>query len=189
MDIQEIVLENNILCLKPIGVDDITDEYINGLNDPQINRYLVNVRGCVQTRKTVTDYVKSNFEDPSSILFGIFIEDDPISFVGTVRISGISFFHFFADIGVCLFVKEAWKKGYGVESVSLVKDYAFNVLGLHYIEAGAYAENRNSINLFKRAGFSERYRIKNKYRHEHSFKETVFLGIANENFDFSSLKQ
>jgi hypothetical protein len=105
MDIQEIVLENHRLCLKPLGVDDITDEYINGLNDPQIKRYLVDVRRCVQTRETVADYVKSNVEDPHSILFGIFVKNNPLPFVGTVRISRISFFHFFADIGICLFLK------------------------------------------------------------------------------------
>lgn len=186
---ESLIIENDRIYLRPLLVEDITGDYINGMNDPEVNKYLVNVRLKTQTRETVEDYVRSNLDSPSSVLFGIFIKKDPVDFIGTVRVSGIDYFHCYASIGVCLFAKRAWKQGYAIQAVSIVKNYLFESLGLHYLEAGLYAENRNSINLFRRAGFSEAYRVKNKFRHEDSFKDTIYFAVTNPLFDTSLFKQ
>jgi RimJ/RimL family protein N-acetyltransferase len=146
------------------------------------------VRKNTQTRESVEDYVLSNLKDPSSILFGIFVKDSVESFIGTARASGIDFFHYIASLGICLFVKSAWKKGYALQAIKMLKKYLFDVLCLHYLEAGAYAENKESIKLFTRSGFSEWYRVKNKYRHLDSFEEVIFFGAINPAFDQSLLR-
>lgn len=189
IDKETLLLENNVIFLRPLHVKDITDEYINGLNSPEVNRYLVNVRINPQTKETVEKFINSNRESPSDIFFGIFIRNDPEPFIGTLRVSGIDFFHYTASIGICLFAKRAWKKGYALQSLQLVKDYLLGVVGLHYIEAGMYGENANSINLFSRAGFLEWYRVKNKFRHIDSFEETIYFAAINPLFDMSLLKK
>lgn len=185
---QTLLFENNIIYLRPLFVSDITDEYISGLNDPEVNKYLANVKYNVQTRESVETFILSNMKSKSDILFGIFIKDDPRPFAGTLRVSGIDSFHYTASIGICLFAKRAWKKGYAVQAVQMVKDYLFEVLGLHYIEAGVYGKNTNSINLFSSAGFREWYRVKDKYRHSDSFEKIIFFAAINPLFDMSLLK-
>lgn len=189
IDKETLVLKNNVITLRPLRVSDITDEYINGLNDPEVNKYLVNVKQRMQTRRSVAKYVLSNMKSKSDILFGIFIKDNPQPLIGTSHVSGIDFFHYTASIGICLFTKRAWKKGYALQAVQLVKDYLFRVVGLHYIEAGVHCNNTNSINLFSRAGFREWYRIKNKYRYSDSFEETIYFAAVNPSFDMSLLKK
>lgn len=188
IDKEKLLLGNDIISLRLLHVKDITDEYINGLNDPVVNRYLVNARIETQTRESVENFINLNLESPSDILFGIFIKNVPEPFVGTLRISGIDFFHYTASVGICLFAKKVWKKGYALQAIQLVKDYLFEVVGLHYIEAGVYCGNANSINLFSRAGFREWYRVKDKYRHSDNFEETVFFSAINPLFDRSLLK-
>ncbi|MCP4613873.1 MAG: GNAT family N-acetyltransferase [Planctomycetes bacterium] len=190
MEIQKdtILLKNEYLFLRPLNIDDITSEYIDGLNSPDINRYLVDVKKTTQTYESVKSFIESNAENISSILFGIFIKDDPQPFVGTVRVSEIDFFHYNAAIGICLFAKRAWKKGFAVKSIELVKNYLFKDLRLHYVEAGVYEANQNSINLFTRAGFSEWYVVREKFRWEEDFEETIFFAAINPLFDTSLLK-
>lgn len=186
---ESLILENKSIYLRPLQIEDITDEYVNGLNDPDVNEYLVNVRLNVQTFKSVEKYVKSNMENPLAILFGIFIKHDDKPLIGTVYVSGIDFFHFLASVGVCLFAKRAWRKGYGFLALGMAKDYLFKQQELHYIEAGVYAENMQSIKLFKRVGFSEKYRVEDKYRYSNSFKEVIIFGLINHSFDISNLEQ
>ena len=186
IDKESLLLENNNIYLRPLRIEDITDEYVQGLNDTEINRYL-EVRRNVQTCESVEKFVISNMEDLSSILFGIFIKNSPEPFIGTIRAHGIDFFHYSANIGICVFAKRAWKKGYALQALQLVKDYLFGVLGLHYLEAGAYAKNINSINLFTRAGFAEWYRVKDKIRLIDSFAEGVCFSAINTSFDMSLL--
>ena len=188
IDKEFLLLENDRICLRPLNTEDITDEYIGGLNDPEVNRFLVNVRQTAQTRESVEKYVSSSFENPSAILFGIFVKDNLKQLVGTVHVSGIDFFHYFASVGICIFAKRAWKKGYALQALQLVKDFLFGVLGLHYLEAGAYAKNINSINLFTRAGFAEWFRVKNKFRLDDNFEESIYFAAVNPGFNIFLLK-
>ena len=175
------------ICLRPVKKSDICDEYVNGLNDPEVNRYLVDVRRKVQTFETVEQYVMSNLRDPRSVLLGIFIRDNHKTFVGTIRAHEIDLFHYSAIIGICMFAKRAWKKGYALSALEMLKEYLFEVLGLHYLEAGVYADNINSINLFTRAGFSEWYRVRDKVRFVNTFEEVIHYAAINPSFDMSLL--
>lgn len=189
IDKKSLLLESDSIYLSPLRVEDITDEYVNGLNDTEVNRFLLNVRQSCQTRESVKIYVRSNMEHTKNILFGIFIKGDTKPLVGTVHVSELDFFHFSAYVGICLFAKRAWKKGYALQSLKMVKDYLFGSLGLHYLEAGVYAKNRNGINLFINAGFSESYRVRNKFRHVDSFEEAICFAAVNQSFNMSLLKQ
>ena len=186
---ESLLLEGDNICLRPLLIGDITVDYINGLNDPGVNKYLVSVRQNVQTFKSVEKYVRSCLDEPFAILFGVFLKSDSKSFIGTVHVSDIDSFHFTASIGICLFIKQYWRKGYGLQALEMVKDYLFGQLGLHYIEAGVYTDNIQSVKLFKRVGFSEMYRVNNKYRYIDNFKEVIIFGIINPSFNMSNLQQ
>jgi [ribosomal protein S5]-alanine N-acetyltransferase len=177
-----LILDSNRIYLRPLQIEDITDEYIDGLNNPEINRYL-ELRYEKQTYDSVTKYVCANLKTPNNILFGVFTKNSPDSHIGTVHVSDIDLFHYIGNIGVCLFDKRVWKKGYAVEGISLVKDYLFESLGLHFLEARVWAENENSCRVFTQAGFSETNREKNKYRYGNRFGEVIYFGIFNPSFD------
>lgn len=186
---KSLLLKNDRIYLRPLDIIDITDEYVAGLNDPEVNRYLLNVRLNIQTKESVEAFVRSNMDDASSILLGIFVKDDPEPFIGTLRVSGIDLFHYLASVGICVFAKRAWKKGYALQSITLVKEYLFESLGLHYLEAGVYAENANAVTLFNNAGFSESYRMKDKFRHIDSFEEGISFAAVNQSFDMALLSR
>ncbi len=110
---ESLLLEGDNIDLRPLLTDDITVDYINGLNDPGVNKYLVSVRHEVQTSKSVY----CNMEDPLAILFGVFLKNNLKPFIGTVHVSGIDCFHYTASIGICLFLKQYWGKGYGLQAL------------------------------------------------------------------------
>ncbi|MBN2583301.1 MAG: GNAT family N-acetyltransferase [Planctomycetes bacterium] len=185
----EPVLETSRLTLRPLRPQDVTDEYVNGLNDPEVNRYLMAVKRTRQTRATVERFVATNRDAADCILFGLFVRGDSSPLIGTMRVSAIDLHDFRATIGVCVFAKRAWKKGYASEALAAVVGYLFGEMGLHYLEAGAYEENANSVNLFRRGGFRESYRVRDKARFEDRFMDLVFLGLVNPDFDMSRLRE
>lgn len=182
---QKLILQTNDILIRPLRVNDVTDEYVNGLNDPDVNHYLVAVRQTCQTKESVTNYVRADWDNPLSILCGIFIKNDENPFVGTIRVHDIDYFHFCASVGICLFTKRAWKKGYASRALQMITIYLFKNLQLHYLEAGVYARNVNSIACFLNAEFVEQYRVSNKYRHIESFEEVIFFAAINPLFDLS----
>ena len=162
------------LRLKTLRVRDITQAYIDGLNDPEVNRFLVNVRLTRQDKKTVTAFIRQNLVDPGALLLGIFKK--PGTLIGTVRISEISNFHRFCSVGICVFDKASWGKGYATWALTTACGFIFKKLRLRYIEAGVYASNRASLGLFRRAGFKVVARYENKYRYDKDFVPVVIWG-------------
>ena len=187
-ELMNFVISGKRIYIKILQKNDITNEYIEGLNDPEVNRYLVHVKNKVQNRKLVEEFVDRNIKDPHSCLFGIFHKNKNNKLIGTVRIHEISPIHFCARIGICLFKKEFWGQGIGSEAISMVSNLAFDRFGLHYLEAGIYIENKASIKAFTTSGFHHSYKVKNKYRLEEQFSDVVFLYIINTKFDLALLK-
>lgn len=183
---KEINLNTERLRLRTLKVEDINDDYIDALNDSEVNRFLVNVRLRKQTYKTVKDFIEKNLQSSQDLLLGIFTKKEN-KFIGTVRIHDISNFHYFCSLGICLFDKRHWKKGHALEALKKTVNFIFKELGLHYIEAGVYKGNKTSLKLFQRAGFKNMAYFKDKFRYNDDFREVSILGLKNPDFNFALL--
>lgn len=175
------------LALRTLSLKDVTTDYINGLNDPEVNKYMVQVRANKQSRKTVESFVQGNSNAADAYLFGIFIKNSG-KLIGTIRVHSISQFDYSCTVGICIFDKTNWNKGYASEGMKKVVEFLFDELGLHYIEAGCYQMNTASRTLFERAGFTVSAVIKNKYRYENAFVQVILLAKVNPRFKASRLK-
>lgn len=184
---KEILIETERLRIRTLSESDVCESYVNGLNDPEVNKFLIDARFTQHTETSVKDFVAKKLNSPLCIPFGLFVKEGG-EFIGTIYISKISRIHFSCELGICLFRKECWNKGYGAEAVSAVVRYLFDILGLHYIQAEAYAENRASLAMFEKVGFYFQYEVKNAVRFCDSYEPVVFLGMDNKKFDFSKLK-
>ncbi len=183
---KKIKLETDRLLIRTLQLSDITDEYIDGLNDPLVNKFLVNARLTKQTKETIGEFITQNLKSKQDILMGVFLKEGD-TLIGTIRISGISEFHYLCNIGICFFNRSYWGKGYAVEALKRTVEFAFCKLNMHYIEAGVYTENAASIKLFERAGFSAQSVYKDKFRYDSGFKEVKIFGKTNNDFDHDLL--
>ncbi len=161
-----LILSGENIYLKEFQVGDITADYVNWLNDPEVNQYLES-RFVKQTRKTVDAYVRSFAGCDHKRLFGIFDRATGLH-VGNISFSDINYRHGYGVIGIAVGRKAFWGKGIGTEAIKLLVAYGFKKLKLKRIEAGIYANNPGSISIFKKVGFKTeallraRYQLKNK---------------------------
>lgn len=148
--------------LRTLLPDDVHSSYIDGLNDPEVNHYLVGVSQETQTKSTVSQFIECNLTAPDGILFGVW-KGQGECHCGTVRLHGIEGVHMTAHIGVCLFDRGAWGAGLGSKGISAVTQWALNNLGLRWVEAGIYEENVASQKAFLRVGYEWKFDIPGKY--------------------------
>jgi [ribosomal protein S5]-alanine N-acetyltransferase len=158
----EIVLEFSGGVLRSLKAEDVYPGYVSGLNDPEVNRYLDGVKRSVQTNQSVTEFVRHNQQAADAVLFGIWQPDAKLH-CGTVRLHGIEHFHKTAHIGICLFDRTVWGNRLGSNAVATVTRWAFETMGLRWIEAGVYLENTASQKTFLTAGYEWIYDVSNKY--------------------------
>ncbi len=146
---EKIITHN--LYLRPLSISDITQEYINALNDDEVVK-LTEARHQKWDEESVKRYVReSNFEGVSQ-LTGIFLRESD-KHIGNIRLFNFSAKHKRAELGIMIFDKSQWSKGYGAESLMAITNYAFSELKLHKICADYYSVNVASSEMFKKAGF------------------------------------
>jgi len=166
-----IKTERLILC--PLAPGDVLPRYVSWLNDPKINRFL-EIRFVPQTIESVRQFINDVNRDPANLFYGIFTKDTE-SHIGNIKLGPINTHHRRADIGIVIGEKKYWGKGIATEAISAISDHAFNVLGLHKINAGFYSENTASGRAFLKAGFYEEARLREHWLSDGQWQDQIIL--------------
>jgi ribosomal-protein-alanine N-acetyltransferase len=142
---------NARVALRLLRPDEVTDAYVDWLNDPEINRYLES-RFQPQDRASVTAFVAAMLASDRNLLLAI---TDPANgrHVGNIKLGPIDRPHGLADIGIIIGDRAAWGRGLGTAAIECVVAIARDELGLRKLTAGCYASNRASARAFEKAGF------------------------------------
>lgn len=138
--------------LLPFTEEQISDRYLNWLNDPEVNRYL-EIRFVPQTRDTVTEYVRSFYAGREAYMWAIYPKgkDQP---VGTATLQGINRNHNSAGIGLMIGDTEYWGSNCALESLGLVAEFAFETLGLRRLAEESSGSNHSINFTLRRFGFT-----------------------------------
>ena len=64
------------------------------------------------------------------------------------------------------------------EAISLVTQYAFEVLNIHKLKAGCYAGNKASVNAFKKNGFEKEGLLREEWFVKDKWVDEILLGLT-----------
>jgi diamine N-acetyltransferase len=107
------------------------------------------------SRKLIEDYVNSA-QDIYSIKQLRFIiclvENDKE--IGAIDLFDFDSYHQKVGLGILIAELEDRRNGYAIEAVLLIKEYCFNHLNLHQVYCNILSENKASIDLFEKSGFT-----------------------------------
>jgi len=139
------------LLFRELTLEDISPEYIGWLNNSEINQYL-EVRHFVHTHDTVRDFIEEVNLSKTEYLFGIFTLKEK-KHIGNIKIGNINLIHEVGEVSLFIGDKDFWGHGFGKEAISTVTSFGFDRLNLKKIEAGAYQDNKASINSFLKCNY------------------------------------
>ena len=107
------------------------------------------------SRKLIEDYVNSA-QDIYSIKQLRFIiclvENDKE--IGAIDLFDFDPYHQKVGLGILIAELEDRRNGYAKEAVLLIKEYCFNHLNLHQVYCNILSENKSSVDLFEKSGFT-----------------------------------
>ena len=137
--------------LNPAYADEMLEYYNNNkehLHEVEPTRdqsfYSVEVQ-----RNILVENYKQNLNG-TALDMGIFIDDE---FIGKIKLSNIVYGVFKSAFVGYSIDKDHQGKGYMKESLNLVLEYAFDVMGLHRIEASTLLDNEKSQGVLNACGF------------------------------------
>lgn len=137
--------------IRPFAAQDLTEDYIGWLNDPEVVRYS-NQRFRVHTRESCLEYL-AGFAGSASQFLSIRLSAGDRA-VGTMSIHHAPQ-HGSADVGIMLGDRTQWGRGIGHEAWSLVIDWLVGEGGLRKVTAGTLRCNAPMLRLMQRSGMHE----------------------------------
>lgn len=164
--------------LRTCTIADIRQEYIDALNDPAVVG-LTEARHTTWNMERARAYVEKSNVPGESELIGIFLLNG--KHIGNIRLSNFSEFHRRVELGMMIFDKTEWNKGYTTEALRAIDHYAFDILKLHRIQADYYAINKASAAVFKKAGYNIEGIFRDHFRSGDGYIDSVRVAKINQN--------
>ena len=99
--------------------------------------------------------------------------------VGSVYIRDIDRNHNKAEYGIFIGEESARGKGIGSQTAVLMIQYCFEQLKLHRLFLRVFAENKQAICSYEKAGFVQEAYLKDDVRIQGEYRDIVYMGIIN----------
>lgn len=167
-------LTGAICRLSILRPEQVTQTYVEWLNDPDVNRYL-EIRFRTSTLEMVRDEVAA-FPDKGVYLFGVYALEDG-SHIGNIRLGPVNWRHLRAGIGLQIGSKRHWGRGYASEAIALISRFGIETLGVKKLVAGVYEPNEGSTRAFEKAGFKREALLPNYWECGGERVGEVLLGL------------
>ena len=140
-----------LVYLQSINEDDISEEYVQWLNDPQVNQYL-ETRFYQQDLQSISAFIANMMANENEHLFTIRLKTND-KHIGNIKVGAINHHHQVGDISLFIGDKDSWGQGIASQAIQLISHYSFEKLYLRKLCAGAYKPNIASTKAFLAAGY------------------------------------
>jgi RimJ/RimL family protein N-acetyltransferase len=151
MSMTSPTLKSDVLILKELESNDVTQQYVDWLNDSEVNKYLES-RYIHHDKHVVKEFVDDCYNSELDFLFGIFLRNN-MKHIGNIKLGPINTHHNYAEIGLIIGDKDSWGKGLANKAISMVTQFGFSQLKLAKIGAGCYESNIGSKKAFEKSGY------------------------------------
>jgi RimJ/RimL family protein N-acetyltransferase len=108
--------------------------------------------------------------------------------IGSIELKRINKIDKTASLGIIIGDKNYWGKGYGREAITLLLDFAFNVLNLHSVNLSVYDYNHRAIKAYQAVGFKEAGRLRETRFWGGKYYDIIKMDILADEFKNSKIK-
>ena len=175
---------------KKISLGPISKKYIPTLakwmNDLEVVKYTDQAHKK-HTEETSKIYLEACLNELGTHYYGIFTKKEKL--IGGIDLREISYTQRSALLGIAIGEKQYWGKGYGTEAVTLLLDYAFNILNLNNIMLTVFEFNKRAINCYKKAGFKVIGKRRNSRFFAGKYYDEIYMDILAKDFKKSSIRE
>ncbi len=161
--------ENMVTALHRWNNDFAIEVLDGGIPHPQ---GIDSVRGSIE---------RLSQDDKTRCDFAVY-ERATMRLIGLVALRDIDHWRRTAEMGIMIGEKDCWDKGYGTETLYLLLDYAFSVLGLHNVMLSTAGYNERALYTYRRVGFREIGRRREVCYIGAKFYDAVYMDCLSTEF-------
>lgn len=145
------LIQNEQLGLRPITEADVTDAYVNWMNDKEVVAGLEPRIGTI-TKQDLLNFVNS-INGSTNNLFLAIIDKKSNHHIGNIKLGDISRINSNAHLGILIGDKNFWNKGVGFQACDMLIRHAFAHMGINKIWLSVFSNNIPAYKLYQKLGF------------------------------------
>lgn len=169
------------IILRGLELTDV-DEILKHFNDIELRRFLGFLTPI--SKEEEEQWVRNTWENRqkgTEYVFGVELKDDQL-LIGTCSLFSIHRINRSAELGIAIWNKKYWGKGYGTEAVRLLLGYGFNFINLHSVFLIVNEDNLRAIKAYEKVGFKFTARHRDSLFQDGKFKDTLLMDILEDEF-------
>ncbi len=172
-------LEGTTICFKPISINDVEAIHSYASN-PDVSRFIG--WKLMNTLEETTELVETMLkrEIAGTHLYASVVIKNTQTIIGTVMVFDFDKITNQAEVGY-VFHQDYWGKGYGTQCLSLISDFAFDILKLHKLHASVTDANIGSARMLEKNNFELEGRLKDHYYVDNKYYDALLFGKIKNN--------
>ena len=173
-------LESDRLIYKPLSLEHLSQDYVDWMNDPDVNKYIES--GGDYTLEKLRDFLEE-VEERDILFWAIHIKSTG-QHIGNIKIDPVIERHGLAEYGIMMGRKSEWGKGYAGEATRRIIDYCFSDIDIRKITLGVVTDNEAAYGLYKKMGFITEGIYKHHTLHDDKYRDVARMAIFNPKFEY-----
>lgn len=173
------MFEGEKIRLRSLELSDL-DSIMENWNDLEFRH---NTGSAIPySRLNREDFIRNTWnlrKEDKGYFFAIETKDSR-EFLGHVSLFIINKITRSSDLGIFIYNKENWNKGYGTDAMKVILMIGFEYLNLHRIELGVYPENERAISVYRKVGFIEVGRKRKNRFMNGKYRDEIIMDILRE---------
>lgn len=161
-------------------VDDVCDDYLNWINDPEVNEFLES-KYTVWTIDSLKDYVSSFEKTKSKFIFTIH-DRESNKYIGNASISSVNYNTEVFYFGLFIGDKAYWGKHAAFEASMLLLKFGFEILNMRKVFGGAYSNQLASRFVLKRIGMNLEAKLKDNFKYKDQYVDQVIYSLHKDDW-------
>jgi RimJ/RimL family protein N-acetyltransferase len=174
----KIIIQSEQVYFRLICYDDIDNGWLDWINNPTLNKYLVS---STITRSDLIRYLDDS-KPPLVYMFAVcLIEND--RYIGNARLSLVDRINKKCIYGRLLGGENVHGRGIGTEVLILLANYAFYILNLNKIETQVIAKNIASVRSNIKAGAIQEGLLRESEIINGTYEDVACFGILRSDYN------
>ncbi|MFD1135165.1 GNAT family N-acetyltransferase [Paenibacillus urinalis] len=154
------------------------------VNDSVITSTLSDLFSYPQSIKKTEDFIHMMMDGKSDTHKSFVIaHQDTLEYIGQIDVLNISWKNRTASLAIVIGSKKDQGRGFGSEAIRLLQYLVFNEMNLNRLELQVYDFNHAAIRCYKKCGFVEEGRARQKIYRNGKYNDIIHMSILKSEYD------
>jgi len=173
------MFEGEKVVLRSMELSDI-DAIMEHRNDLEFRQFCGTA--LPQSREEQLEFIKSTWKlrQEGKAHFFTIIKKETKEFLGHCKLDVVNAIARSFNLGIFIYSKEDWSKGFGTDTMNVLLNIGFNYLNLHRIELWVYPVNKRAIHIYEKLGFIQTGRKRKARYMNGEYRDLILMDILQD---------